>query len=41
MAMCEEEGKLPFNHIKTLIFQLIMIILYVNKKHFKDIPADY
>ncbi len=36
--MCEEEGKLPSNHRNTLIVQLIMIILYVNKYLFKYIP---
>jgi hypothetical protein len=34
MAMSEEEGKLHSNHIKTLIFQLMMIMLYVNQQKF-------
>ncbi len=32
MAMCEEGGKVNFNHIKILIFQLMMIMLYVKQK---------
>jgi hypothetical protein len=39
MAMFEEEGKLHSNHIKALIFQLMMM-LYLYIKIFKDIPAD-
>ncbi len=35
-AMCEEGGGLNFNHIKILIFQLMMIMLYVNKKFVKS-----
>ncbi len=40
MAMCEEGGKVNSNHIKILNFQLMMIMLYVNKKFVKDIPVD-
>jgi hypothetical protein len=35
MAMCKEGGKVNSNHIKTLIFQLMMIMLYINKTFFR------
>ncbi len=38
--LCEEGGKVNSNHIKTFIFQLMMIMFYVNKKFIKDIPVD-
>jgi hypothetical protein len=40
MAVFEEGGKVNSNQIKTLIFQLMMIMFYVNKKFIKDIPVD-